>query len=172
MKKVIRAVRTEFLFSLSFVLLGIFVLYDAATLEESGVYSAVSPKAFEIIIGSFATLVGAFLLWEVVRGKLGIPEGTNPGDTFLKPDLLTMSIVLGAILLHAIFLEKTGYIAAATFTFYSVAFAFGARKFIKDFLIAFAFAVIVYITFSRGLRIYLPEGFIEDILQLSRPKAG
>ena len=172
MKKLSRAVVAEYVFSLAFLLLGIFVLYDAYTLEEPGIYSAVSPKTFEYIIGGFTTLVGLLLTLEVFRGKFGIPEGTEKGDPFLKPDIKTMAIVLGAILLHILFIERFGYIAAASITFYAVSFAFGARKYVKDILLAFAFAVIVYVVFSRGLRIFLPEGFFEDLLRLSRPNQG
>jgi putative tricarboxylic transport membrane protein len=79
-----------------------------------------------------------------------------------------MSLVLLAILLHVILLERAGYILAASLTFFIVAFAFGSRKYFKDILISFLFAVIVYIVFSKGLRIFLPDGFIEDLLNLSR----
>jgi len=75
-------------------------------------------------------------------------------------------------LLHIVLLERVGYIAAAAITFYGVAFAFGSRKVIKDLLIAFAFAVIVYLVFSKGLRIFLPEGLFEDLFGLSRDSSG
>ena len=39
MTKVTRAVLAEAIFALAFLLLGLFVLYDAFTLEEPGVYS-------------------------------------------------------------------------------------------------------------------------------------
>lgn len=167
-----RAVIAEVIFALAFLLLGLFVIYDALTLPEPGVYSAVSPKTFALIIGVFTTTVAAFLLLEVLRGRLGIAEGTERGDAFLPPDIRTMSIVLLAILLHVILLERAGYIFSATLTFFMVAFAFGSRKFIKDFVISFLFAVIVYIVFSKGLTIFLPDGFIENLLNLSRKVEG
>ncbi len=163
-----RAVVAEAIFALAFLLLGLFVIYDALTLPEPGVYSAVSPKTFALIIGVFTTAVAVFLLVEVFRGRFGLAEGTERGDAFLPPDIRTMSLVLLAILLHVILLERAGYILAASLTFFMVAFAFGSRKYLKDIIIAFLFAVIVYIVFSKGLRIFLPDGFIEDLLNLSR----
>ena len=163
-----RAVVAEAVFALAFLLLGLFVIYDALTLPEPGVYSAVSPKTFALIIGVFATIVAALLLLEVFRGRLGIAEGTERGDAFLPPDIRTISLVLFAILLHVILLERAGYILAATLSFFIVAFAFGSRKYLKDLAVSFLFAVIVYIVFSKGLRIFLPDGFIEDLLNLSR----
>lgn len=168
MQRPTRAVKAEFAFATLFTLLGLYVLFDAYTLEESGVYSVVSPKTFEFIIGSFATFVGALLLIQIARGKYGIPEGTEPDSDFLPPDFRTMSIVIGSIALHIVLIERVGYIAAAMIAFYGVTYAFGSRKYLKDVLISFAFALIVYVVFSKGLRIFLPEGFFEDLLRLSR----
>lgn len=172
MTKMTRAVVAEFAFALGFLLLGLFVLYDAFTLDEPGVYSVVSPKTFEYIIGCFATLVALLLLSEIARGKYGVAEGTEPGAKFLPPDIKTMAIVIGSMLLHIFLLEPAGYIAAAALTFYGVTFAFGSRKFVKDIAISFIFAVVVYVVFSKGLRIFLPDGFFENLLGLAREVEG
>lgn len=172
MKKVTRAVIAEGVFALGFLLLGLFVLYDAFTLEEPGVYSVVSPKTFEYIIGGFATFVGVLLIIEVVRGKYGVAEGTEPGDKFLPPDIKTMTIVIGSMLLHIFLIESAGYILAAALTFYGVTYAFGSRKYFKDISIALIFAITVYVVFSKGLRIYLPDGFIENLLGLAKKVEG
>lgn len=172
MTRTTRAVVAEGIFALAFLLLGLFVIFDALTLPEPGVYSAVSPKTFALIIGIFTTTVAALLLLEVIRGRLGVAEGTEKGDAFLPPDIRTMTLILVAILLHVLLLERAGYILAASLTFFLVAFAFGSRKYLKDLLISFLFAVIVYIVFSKGLRIFLPDGFIEDLLNLSRKVEG
>jgi putative tricarboxylic transport membrane protein len=172
MTKVTRAVIAEGVFALGFLLLGLFVLFDAFTLEEPGVYSVVSPKTFEYIIGGFATLVGLVLISEVVRGKYGVAEGTERGDKFLPPDIKTMVIVIGSMLLHIFLLEPAGYIAAAALTFYGVSFAFGSRKFVKDIAISFIFAITVYFVFSKGLRIFLPDGIFENLLGLAREVEG
>lgn len=172
MTKVTRAVIAEGVFALGFLLLGLFVLFDAYTLEEPGVFSVVSPKTFEYIIGGFATFVGLLLISEVARGKYGVAEGTEPGDKFLPPDIKTMVIVIGSMALHIFLIESAGYIAAAALTFYGVTFAFGSRKFVKDIAISFIFAVVVYFVFSKGLRIFLPDGIFENLLGLAREVEG
>lgn len=166
--KLARAARSELLFATLILALGLFVLYDSYTLQEPGIYSAVSPKAFAYAIGIFTTLVGLFLLIEVIRGHYGIAEGTEPGAPFLPPDIKTMSIVLVSALVHIALLERIGYIISAAILFYGVTYAFGSRKFLKDILISIAFGLIVYIVFSKGLRIFLPEGFLENLLGLAR----
>ncbi len=171
MIRVTRAVCAEAIFVLVFLLLGLFVLYDAFTLEEPGVYSVVSPKTFELIIGFFTTFVALLLIIQVLKGKLGIAEGTEAGAAPLRPDIKTMSILLASILIHIVFLEPFGYIVAASLTFFGVAYAFGSRKYFKDIFISFAFAVLVYLVFSKGLQIFLPDGIFENLLGLARKAA-
>jgi putative tricarboxylic transport membrane protein len=168
MTKLTRAAISELIFSASFLLLGFFVLYSAFNLEEPGVYSVVSPKTFAYIIGVFTSVVGILLVIEVVRGNYGVAEGTERGDPFLPPDIKTMAIVLTSIALHILLIQRAGYIAAAAIAFYGVSFAFGSRKILKDILVAFVFAITVYVVFSKGLRIFLPEGFFENLLGLAR----
>jgi putative tricarboxylic transport membrane protein len=75
-----------------------------------------------------------------------------------------MAIVAAAIGLHVVLLEIAGYVIAATVCFWGVAYAFGSRKILKDFFISALFALIVYLSFSKGLNINLPSGFFEGIL--------
>jgi putative tricarboxylic transport membrane protein len=76
-----------------------------------------------------------------------------------------MTIVATAIGMHVILLETAGYVIAATVCFWGVAYAFGSRRILKDFLISAAFAVIVYFSFSKGLNINLPSGIFDGILK-------
>jgi putative tricarboxylic transport membrane protein len=82
-----------------------------------------------------------------------------------------MSIVITSMAAHILLIERIGYIAAATITFFGVAYAFGSRKILKDIFISLIFAVVVYVVFSKGLRIFLPEGFFENLFNLSREQA-
>jgi putative tricarboxylic transport membrane protein len=75
-----------------------------------------------------------------------------------------MGIVAAAIGMHVILLETAGYVLAATVCFWGVAYAFGSRRILKDFLISAVFASIVYLAFSRGLNINLPAGIFDGIL--------
>ena len=71
-----------------------------------------------------------------------------------------MLLVMAAIGVHVILLEKAGYIIAATLGFWGVAYAFGSRKPLKDFAISLVFSCIVYFGFSKGLQINLPIGIL------------
>jgi len=126
--------------------------------------SIISPQTFPYIVAAFTSLVGIGLIVEVLRGRLGTPEGDEPGDPFLGANYNTMAMISTAIALHVILLEIAGYVIAATVCFFGVAYAFGSRKYLKDFGISLVFALIVYFSFTKGLNINLPSGFFKGVL--------
>ena len=126
--------------------------------------SIISPQTFPYMVSAFTTLVGFILILDVLRGRLGTPEGDEPGDPFVGANFKTMAIIAAAIGLHVILLEIAGYVIAATVCFFGVAYGFGSRKYLKDFGISLAFALIVYFSFTKGLNINLPSGFFKGVL--------
>ena len=126
--------------------------------------SIVSPQTFPYMVAAFTSLVGLVLVLDVLRGRLGTPEGDEPGDPFVGANFKTMAIIATAIALHVILLEIAGYVIAATVCFFGVAYAFGSRKYLKDLGISLAFALIVYFSFTKGLNINLPSGFFNGVL--------
>jgi putative tricarboxylic transport membrane protein len=125
--------------------------------------SVISPKSFSYVIGSFLAITSVLLISEILRGNSGVPEGTEAGDPFQKADFKTMAQVVAAICANVILLDLLGFIVAATVSFWGVAYAFGARKYLKDLLIATIFSVIVYFGFTQGLNINLPAGIFADL---------
>jgi len=126
--------------------------------------SIVSPQTFPYMVAAFTSLVGFILILDVLRGRLGTPEGDEPGDPFVGANFKTMAIIATAIGLHVILLEIAGYVIAATVCFFGVSYGFGSRKYLKDFGISLAFALIVYFSFTKGLNINLPSGFFKGVL--------
>ena len=126
--------------------------------------SIVSPQTFPYMVAAFTSLVGFVLILDVLRGRLGTPEGDEPGDPFVGANFKTMAIIAAAIGLHVILLEIAGYVIAATVCFFGVSYGFGSRKYLKDFGISLAFALVVYVSFTKGLNINLPSGFFKGVL--------
>jgi putative tricarboxylic transport membrane protein len=154
----------ELAFASSFFLLGIFVAWDTSRMDIPQDNSIVSPQTFPYMVAAFASLVGLGLILDVLRGNHGTPEGDEPGDPYTPLNFKTMGIVATAIGMHVILLEIAGYVVAATVCFWGVAYAFGSRRILKDLLISFIFALVVYFSFSKGLNINLPSGIFEGIL--------
>ena len=126
--------------------------------------SIISPQTFPYMVAAFTSLVGFGLIIDVLRGRLGTPEGDEPGDPFVGANFKTMAIIAAAIGLHVILLEIAGYVIAATVCFFGVSYGFGSRKYLKDFGISLAFALVVYFSFTKGLNINLPSGFFKGVL--------
>ena len=125
--------------------------------------SVISPKSFSYVIGAFLSITSVLLLADVLRGNSGVSEGTEAGDPFQKADFKTMAQVVAAISANVILLDLLGFIVAATTSFWGVAYAFGARKYLKDLMVAIVFSVIVYFGFTQGLNINLPAGIFADL---------
>ena len=125
--------------------------------------SIVSPQTFPYMVAAFTSLVGLGLLIDVLRGRLGTPDGDEPGDPFVPANFKTMAVVAVAIALHVILLEIAGYVIAATVCFFGVSYGFGSRKYLKDLGISLIFALIVYFSFTKGLNINLPSGLFEGV---------
>ena len=126
--------------------------------------SVISPRSFSYVIGAFLTITSLLLLADVLRGNSGVPEATEASDPFQKADFKTMAQVVAAISANVILLDLLGFIVAATVSFWGVSYAFGARKYLKDLLIAIIFSVIVYFGFTQGLNINLPAGIFADLI--------
>ena len=127
--------------------------------------SIVSPQTFPYMVAAFTSIVGLVLILDVLRGRLGTPEGDEPGDPFVGANFKTMAIIAAAIALHVILLEIAGYVIAATVCFFGVSYGFGSRRYLKDLGISLAFALIVYFSFTKGLNINLPSGFFEGVFK-------
>ena len=125
--------------------------------------SVISPQTFSYAIGTFLSLIAVALFITVWNGNAGVPEGTEPGDPFQRADFATMAQVAGAIAAFVILLDKAGFIIAAMTSFFGVSYAFGARKYVKDFVVAVVFATVVYFAFTKGLKINLPAGIFDGI---------
>lgn len=163
MKKVTKAGRGELVFAGSLLLLGFFVLYDIAKMEVPDGLAIISPRLFPYFVGTFLIVASAGLILTVLRGNLAVPEDTEPGDPFVPADFRTMSLIVAGIAGHVILLEKLGFVVAAAVSFYLVAYAFGARRILKDIAIAIVFALISYFAFTKGLNIRLPQGIFENL---------
>ena len=126
--------------------------------------SIVSPQTFPYMVAAFTSLVGLFLILDVLRGNHGTPEGDEPGDPLVPINYSTLLIVAAAIGLHVVLLEIAGYIIAATVCFWGAAFGFGSRKYLKDFAVSIIFAVVIYFAFTKGLNFNLPSGIFEGVI--------
>lgn len=154
----------ELAFAGSLLLLGIIVLIDTKNMLVPPGSGSVGPQVFPTIIGSFIIIVSIALAVEVLRGNYGQPEGTEFGEIHSKTDWKTLGMVSGSILTYPFLIESAGFVVASTVVFFGVGFAYGARKLLKNLLIALIFALVVYLSFTKLLNVNLPAGILDGIL--------
>ena len=163
MNKVTQAGKGELAFAGFLLLLGLITIWDTSRMMVPDGTSVISPRSFSYVIGSFLVITSVLLISEILRGNSGVPEGTEAGEPFQKADFKTMAQVVAAICANVILLDLLGFIVAATASFWGVAYSFGARKYLKDLMVAIVFSIIVYFGFTQGLNINLPAGIFADL---------
>ena len=164
MNKVSQAGKGELVFAGALFLVSLVVFWDTHRLILPTNNTIVSPRTFPYVVATLLMVASFGVALEVLRGRAGVPEGTEPDTPFQRADFATMAIVVVAIGLHVFLLERTGYIISAAISFWGVAYAFGAKKIIRIGLVAFIFSTIVYLSFSQLLDIQLPKWIIEEAL--------
>jgi putative tricarboxylic transport membrane protein len=153
----------ELAFAGSLLLLGVIVLIDTKNMLVPPGSGNVGPQVFPTIIGIFIISVALILIIEVLRGNYGQPEGTEFGEIKGATDWKTLGTVSASILTYPFLIERSGFVIASTVVFFGVGFAYGAKKFLRNFLIALTFSLIVYITFTHFLNVNLPAGILKGI---------
>ncbi len=162
MKKVSQAGKGELVFAGALFLVSLLVYWDTHKLVLPTNNTVVSPRTFPYVVATLLLLTSLGVALEVLRGRAGVPEGTDANAPFQKADFRTMGIIVVAIALHVFLLERTGYIISAAISFWGVAYAFGAKKIVRTGIIAIIFAALVYFSFTNLLDIQLPKWVIEE----------
>lgn len=163
MLKVKKEAVGELAFAGSLLLLGVIVLIDTKNMLVPPGSGSVGPQVFPTIIGIFIISVALILILEVLRGNYGQPEGTEFGEIKGATDWKTLGTVSASILTYPFLIERAGFVIASTVVFFGVGFAYGAKKFLRNFLFALIFSLIVYITFTHFLNVNLPAGILKGI---------
>ena len=122
---------------------------------------AVGPQVFPYLVGGFVIAIAIGLFIQILRGNLGVPEGTEFGEVIDKTDYKSLAMVAGSMLTYPILIERAGFIIATSVAFFGVSFANGAKNFRKNLAISIIFSFIVYFAFSKGLNVNLPAGVLK-----------
>jgi putative tricarboxylic transport membrane protein len=162
LKKVSQAGKGELVFAGALFLVSLVVFWDTHRLVLPTNNTIVSPRTFPYAVATLLLVASIGVAIEVLRGRAGVPEGTNPTEPFQKADLRTMAIIIFSIGLHVFLLERTGYIISAAISFWGVAYAFGAKKIVRVGAISLFFAALVYFSFTNLLDIQLPQWVLEE----------
>jgi putative tricarboxylic transport membrane protein len=150
----------ELAFAGSLLILGLVVLYDTSKMLVPPGSGTVGPQVFPYLVSGFVIFISLGLFFQIFRGNLGIPEGTEFGEVVEKTDFKSLAMVAGSMLTYPLLIERAGFIIATSVVFFGVAFAYGAKNLLKNLAISLIFSLIVYFAFSKGLNVSLPAGIL------------
>jgi putative tricarboxylic transport membrane protein len=150
----------ELAFAGSLLILGLVVLYDTSKMLVPPGSGTVGPQIFPYLVSGFVILISIGLFIQIFRGNLGVPEGTEFGEVVEKTDFKSLAMVAGSMLTYPLLIERAGFIIATSVAFFGVAFAYGAKKLLKNLIVSIVFSFIVYFAFAKGLNVGLPAGIL------------
>lgn len=154
----------DLLVALGVVLLGLLLLIGTNQIAASGMNTVVGPKVFPLIVSVGTLGLGVLLTIGVLRGHRAEPATEEDTDPNAPVNLASPALILGGFLLGTLLLQPLGFVVGTAIMYFTVAFAFGERRYGLIAGVALIVALITYLLFTRGLGLTLPAGILKGIL--------
>ncbi|MDB5045109.1 MAG: rane protein [Deinococcus sp.] len=154
----------DLLVALGVVLLGLLLLIGTNQIATSGMNTVVGPRVFPLIVSVGTLLLGILLTIGVLRGHRAEPAMEEDTDPNAPVNLAPPGLILGGFLLGTLLLQPLGFVVGTAVMYFTVAFAFGERRYGLMAGVAVVVALITYLLFTRGLGLTLPAGILKGVL--------
>jgi putative tricarboxylic transport membrane protein len=153
----------ELVVAIGLTLIGAVVLWKTGDIRITPMNSRIGPRVIPYIVGSGLVVVGIWYVIEVLRGHEATPTGGEDSedvDPTLPTDWGTIGIIAISLIAYLLLIERAGFIVASSVLFLGSASGMGSRKVPRDAVIAVVLSTAIYLIFTRGLSLDLPEGVI------------
>ncbi len=154
----------DVLVALGLTLLGALLLFGTRRIADSGMNTVVGPRVFPLIVSLGLSALGVILLVGALRGERAEPAPEEDADPGAPVNLGAGAIILGGFLIGALLLSPLGFVVGTATMYFSVALAFGERRFALMTLVSLLVALVTYVVFTRGLGLTLPPGILKGLL--------
>ena len=162
----------ELALALGVVLLGAVVIWETRDIRVTPINARIGPRVIPYIVGSGLVVVGIWYLIAVLLGHGSSPGAGEDGedvDASAPTDWVTIGIIGFSLLAYLYLIERAGFIIASSVLFFGAAFGMGSRRVVRDVAIAIVLSIAVYLVFTRGLSLRLPEGDVPiEIVMVAR----
>lgn len=156
----------EILVALGVITLGIIVLIQTQDIRVSRAMARVGPRVIPTIVGGGLIVIGIWYVIEVLlRPQAVVSTESEDVDPTLPPDWSTIAGVGAGLVVYMLTIERLGFVIASALLFIITAFSMGSRSWLRDGAFAILLATGVYVAFSAGLGVRLPEGVLESLLE-------
>lgn len=153
----------DLLVALGITLVGGLLLFGTFQIPF-GISAVVGPRAFPLLVSLGVIVLGTLLTVSALRGdraEPGVEEDTDPDApiSHVQPVIILAGFLLGAALL-----QPLGFVPGTAVMYFSVAYAFGEKRYGRMVLVALIVSLVTYVMFTRGLGLSLPAGLLKGIL--------
>ena len=146
------------------VVVGAYVLYDAATLDAGFSDQPVQPYLFPYIVGGALVGLGLLLVVATLRGDVAAAEEGEDIDLAGGSDWRTVALLSAVFLFNIVFIDWLGWAITGAILFAGTAHVLGSRTLIKDVAIGAALSVGTWYGFYSGLGLAIPAGILDGVL--------
>lgn len=136
------------------VMLGGVLLTQVFAIDADG-FSPEGPKFFPLVVLSLLTALSVVYLLQQVRAIVRHTE-TLPAEKFSH--MPAAAALLGLLVVYAFVLGPVGYVVATSAFFVGAARTMGSRHLVRDLVVGVGLSLLVYLTFTRALGVFLPQG--------------
>ena len=134
--------------------------FETMQMQVPPSYARVGPQIFPYIIAIGMAITGVHIAWKSYRGEDEVAEIEDAGPT----DWKSVVIIAAGLIAHMNLLKPLGFVPAGLILFWSVAFAFGSRRYGRDVLVGLLLVLFAYVGFTYGLGLQLPPGILKGVL--------
>jgi putative tricarboxylic transport membrane protein len=146
------------------VILGAIVLWQTRHIRITPINSRIGPRVIPYVVGSGLVVVGFWLAVEVLLGRTSRPvaggEDSEDADPTLPTDWMTIGFIAASLVAYLLLIERAGFIIASAVLFFGSAFGMGSRRIVRDIVIALVMSTAIFLLFTRGLSLRLPQGIL------------
>jgi len=151
-------IKVEYGVSATVLLVGIFFIFQAFTIETSR--ESVGPRTLPMILAISLVLGG---LWLGLRAMLGKTGDMTEGYGFLESDTKRIFLVVACGALFVTVFWGFGYFLAVIVTLFAMLITFGVRNWIAMIISAILLAVVFQWVFMGVMLLNDPQGAIVDM---------
>lgn len=156
----------EMIFAGVIVCVGIVGFVAGSSIPTPPSAGVVGPQVFPFIVSGILVLIGAGLLFQLLRGHTGAAEEGEDIDPNVTTDWLTVGKLAGFLAVHIALILPLGWPVAAAVLFFGSAWSLGAKPWWRNAIIAVVLALLLQFVFAGLLGVSLPAGFLLEGVEI------
>ncbi len=150
--------KVEYGVSAAVLLVGIFFIYQAFTIETSR--ESVGPRTLPLILAASLVFGG---LWLALRAFLGKAGDLQDGYGFLESDVARIFMIMACGVLFVTLFWGFGYFVAVIFTLIAMLYTFGVRNWFAMVISGIVLAIVFQWVFMGIMLLNDPKGALVDM---------